>query len=115
MGLKDDIFEAFVSNIQPDNPGENFSFGDAGVNKIDTLAEELSAAIVKFIKAQTFTVIKLNASQAGVPVVTPFGPGTTPMITVKVDDKGQGVDNPVGGGKIESMMSEVKLKRAVEV
>ena len=115
MGLKDDIFDALMTNIQPDNPGENFSMEDKAIDKVETLAGTLSKSIIDFIKAQTFTVTKLNASQAGVPVVTPFGPGTTPMITVKVDDKGQGVDNPVGGGKIESMMSEVKLKRAVEV
>ena len=111
MGLKDDIFDALMTNIQPDNPGENFSMEDKAIDKVETLAGSLSKAIIDFIKAQTFTVTKLNASQAAIPTT----PSLIPMITVKVDDKGQGVDNPVGGGKIESMMSEVKLKRAVEI
>ena len=57
MGLKDEIFEALVSNIQPDNPGENFSFSDAAVDKVDVLAQGLTDAIVKWVQAQTFTVI----------------------------------------------------------
>ena len=115
MGLKDEIFEALVGNIQPDNPGENFTFSDVAVDKVDVLAQGLTDAIVKWVQAQTFTVTKLNASQGAVPVVTPVGPGTIPMITVKVDDQGQGVDNPMGGGKVESMQSKVQLIRAVEV
>ena len=113
MGLKSDIYAALKTNIEPDNPGENYVFENNG--KVDVLAQGLTDAIVKWVKAQTFTVTKLNASQGAVPVVTPVGPGTIPMITVKVDDQGQGVDNPVGGGKVESMQSKVQLKRAVEV
>ena len=115
MGLKDEIFEALVGSIQPDNPGEDFIFSDAGINKVDTLAEELSAAIVKWVKAQTFTITKLNASQAAV-ATTPAvlgAPSIVPMITVKIDDQGQGVDNPIGGGKVESMNSSVQLKNAI--
>jgi len=113
VGLKSDIFEALKTNIEPDNPGENYVFEDNG--KVDVLAQGLTDAIVKWVKAQTFTVTKLNASQGAVPAVTPVGPGTIPMITVKIDDQGQGVDNPLGGGKVESMQSKVQLKRAVEV
>jgi len=117
MGLKDEIFEALVGNIQPDNPGENFTFSDVAVDKVDVLAQGLTDAIVKWVMAQTFTVTKLNASQAAVmtsPAV-PGAPSIIPMITVKLDDQGQGVDNPLGGGKVESMQSKVQLKRAVEV
>ena len=113
MGLKSDIYDVLKTNIEPDNPGENYVFSDNG--KVDVLAQGLTDAIVKFIQAQTFTITKLNASQGAVPVVTPVGPGTIPMITVKIDDQGQGVDNPIGGGKVESMQSKVQLKRAVEV
>ena len=115
MGLKDEIFEAFVGSIQPDNPGENYVFSDNG--KVDVLAQGLTDAIVKWVKAQTFTITKLNASQAAV-ATTPAvlgAPSIVPMITVKIDDQGQGVDNPLGGGKVESMQSKVQLKRAVEV
>ena len=113
MGLKTEIYDALKTNIEPDNPGENYVFSDNG--KVDVLAQGLTDAIVKFIQAQTFTITKLNASQGAVPVVTPVGPGTIPMITVKVDDQGQGVDNPMGGGKVESMQSKVQLIRVVEV
>ena len=113
MGLKDEIYDALKTNIEPGNPGENYVFDDNG--KVDVLAQGLTDAIVKWVKAQTFTVTKLNASQGAVPAITPVGPGTIPMITVKIDDQGQGVDNPMGGGKVESMQSKVKLKTAVEV
>ena len=111
MGLKTDIFDALKKNIEPSNPGENYEFNDGG--KLDTLAEDLTNAIVNFIQAQTFTITKLNATQLNVPVITPTGPGTAAKVTVKVDENSQAVDNPLSGA--ESMTSEVKLKRAIEV
>ena len=125
MGLKDDIFTALITNIQPDNPGENFDLSDKAVDKVDTLAQNLTDAIIKFIQAQTFTVTKLNATQlgtttlagmaAGVPPGNPLPipPLVIPKITVKVDENNQAVDNQLSGA--ESLTSEVKLKRAVEV
>lgn len=111
MGLKTDIFDALKKNVEPSNPGENYEFNDGG--KLDTLAQDLSNAIVEFIQAQTFTITKLNATQLNVPVITPTGPGTAAKVTVKVDENSQAVDNPLSGA--ESMTSEVKLKRAIEV
>jgi len=111
MGLKTDIFDALKKNIEPSNPGENYEFNDGG--KLDTLAQDLTNAIVNFIQAQTFTITKLNATQLNVPVITPVGPGTAAKVTVKVDENSQAVDNPLSGA--ESMTSEVKLKRAIEV
>ena len=55
-GLKDNIFEALVTNITPDNPGENFDFSDKAMDKVEKLAEDLSGAIVKWVEAQTFTI-----------------------------------------------------------
>ena len=110
MGLKTDIFDALKKNIEPSNPGENYEFNDGG--KLDTLAQDLTNAIVNFIQAQTFTITKLNATQLNVPVITPTGPGTAAKVTVKVDENSQAVDNPLSGA--ESMTSEVKLKRAIE-
>ena len=107
MGLKTDIFDALKKNIEPSNPGENYKFNDGG--KLDTLAQDLTNAIVKFVQAQTFTVTKLNASQLAIP--SPLGP--IPIVTVKVDENSQAVDNQLSG--TESMTSEVKLKRVVEV
>ena len=102
MGLKTDIFDALKKNIEPSNPGENYEFNDGG--KLDTLAEDLTNAIVNFIQAQTFTITKLNASQVGVPST----PAAVPIVTVKVDENNQAVDNPASG--LESMNSKVKLK-----
>ncbi len=111
MGLKTDIFDALKKNIEPSNPGENYEFNDGG--KLDTLAQDLTNAIVNFIQAQAFTITKLNATQLNVPVITPTGPGTAAKVTVKVDENSQAVDNPLSGA--ESMTSEGKLKRAIEV
>ena len=113
MALKDEIFEALITNIQPDNPGENFDLSDKAIDKVDVLAQGLTDAIVKWVQAQTFTITKLNATQLNVPVITPTGPGTAAKVTVKVDENSQAVDNPLSGA--ESMTSEVKLKRAIEV
>ena len=93
MGLKTDIFDALKKNIEPSNPGENYEFNDGG--KLDTLAQDLTNAIVNFIQAQTFTITKLNATQLNVPVITPTGPGTAAKVTVKVDENSQAVDNPL--------------------
>ena len=111
MGLKDEIFEALVGNIQPDNPGENYVFDDNG--KVDVLAQGLTDAIVKWVQAQTFIITSLNATQVNVPVITPVGPGTAAKVTVKIDENSAAVDNPLSGA--ESMQSKVQLKRAVEV
>ena len=113
MGLKDEIFEALVGNIQPDNPGENFTFSDVAVDKVDVLAQGLTDAIVKWVQAQTFIITSLNATQLNVPVITPVGPGTAAKVTVKIDENSAAVDNPLSG--TESMQSKVQLKRAVEV
>ena len=125
MGLKDDIFNALIINIQPDETVENFSMTDKGIDKVETLADSLSKAIVKWVKAQTFKVTKLEASTGaamtapgstvGPPSPHVIPPLKIPIITVKMNEQGQGAGNPKVGGRVESLTSEVKLKRAVEV
>ena len=61
MGLKTDIYDALKKSVEPDNPSDNYEFNDNG--KLDTLAQSLTDAIVKFIQAQTFVVTELEASQ----------------------------------------------------
>ena len=61
MGLKDEIFEALVGNIQPDNPGENFTFSDVAVDKVDVLAQGLTDAIINFITNQEFNITEMEA------------------------------------------------------
>ena len=102
MGLKSDIKKAFLENIKPNDDWQPTKEGEA---------KDIEDAIVKFTVAQTLRVTKLNASQANVPAITPVGPGTVPLLTVKVDDTGGAVDNVIGGGKPESMTSAVVLKK----
>ena len=113
MGLKQDIYEAFENNYKYiDNEGKEVNpLGESkkGENKVDVLADDLSKAIIDFIKAQTFTITKLKASQVAVPST----PAAVPMITVKVDENNLAADNPMSG--LESAESEVKLKIAVGV
>ena len=130
MGLKDEIFEALKTNIEPNNKGENYVFEDNG--KVDALAQGLTDAIVKWVQAQTFIVTSLNATQLAtttapsltIPTGIPQPPGAPavpstipslviPKITVKIDENSQAADNPLSG--TESMQSKVKLKTAVEV
>jgi len=119
MGLKTDIYDALKKSVEPDNPSDNYEFNDNG--KLDTLAQSLTDAIVKFIQAQTFVVTELEASQTLTNVTSlptaPGAPAVIPLInvTTAVSDKGQKPTNLKGGGKIESMKSKVQLKRAVEV
>ena len=83
MGLKDDIYKAFETNLGK----EHLDADEKGKKKVDTLAKELSAAIQKFILAQDFKVDKLSA-----PVFIPVGsvsniapipapPGAVPPLT----------------------------------
>ena len=112
MGLEQDIKDAFITNLtyKVDKKDVNPIAGNLKAEKkINQLSEDLSKAIIDFIKAQTFIITKLNASQIAVPST----PAAVPMITVKVDENNLAPDNPMSG--LESSQSEVKLKRAVEV
>ena len=138
MGLKDDILKAFETNLTHDKVNQE---GEIKTIKpaigrgtpLDTLATDLSKAIVKWVEAQTFKVTKLEASTGaamtapgttllgppqppGAPAVpSPIPPLKIPIITVTMNEHGQGAGNPKAGGRVESLTSEVKLKRAVEV
>ena len=121
MGLKLDIYNALVTNLGE----EHINNSSEGKNKIDTLADSLSKAIVKWVEAQTFKITKLEASTGaamtapgstvGPPSPHVIPPLKIPIITVKMNEQGQGAGNPQVGGRVESLTSEVKLKRAVEV
>ena len=139
MALKDDILKAFEKNLTHDKVNQE---GEIKTIKpaigrgtpLDTLATDLSKAIVKWVEAQTFKVTKLEASTGaamtagglttptgipqppGVPAVpSTIPPLKIPIITVTMNEHGQGAGNPKAGGRGESLTSEVKLKRAVEV
>ena len=128
MGLKGDIYKALVKNL-----GEEFiNDSTKGQKKVDVLANDLSIAIRDFIKAQTFTVTKLQASQQAVtttpsltiPTGIPQPPGAPtvpsnipslviPNITVKIDENAQASDNAYSG--TESQNSAVRLIKEVKV
>ena len=57
MGLKGDIYKAFEKNLGKD-------FVDAtseGKKKVDDLAEDISKAIINWVKAQTFNITEMEA------------------------------------------------------
>ena len=139
-GLKDNIFEALVTNIQPDNPGENFDFSDKAMDKVEKLAEDLSGAIVKWVEAQTFTIeeaectiqippITSQVSTAvnggvvagpGAPVVAAVGTGTavSPMITGNAVIKATKLGTPSNQSpqaNAKSQSSKVRLINTIEV
>ena len=119
MGLKSDIYAALKTNIEPDNPGKNYVFEDNG--KVDVLAQGLTDAIVKWVKAQTFQITDMEA-----PVKIPSLGIQTDVITTgtavaqkgnglntkpafglaQISDKGSKVDGRVGPAVTTS---EVKL------
>tara|TARA_A100000164_G_scaffold329477_1_gene317231 strand:- start:63 stop:467 length:405 start_codon:yes stop_codon:yes gene_type:complete len=126
MGLKTDIEQAYIDNL-----GQSIydQTTQGQKDKLSRLAEGLADAISSFIQAQTFTVTKLQASQQGVtttpsltaPTGIPQPPGVPaipstipslviPNITVKIDEDGLAPDNALGGGKTESLLSQVRLK-----
>ena len=129
MGLETNIYKAFEKNLKYiDNDGKEvnpLNDSDKGKAKVEELAKDLSLAIRDFIVAQTFRVNKLNASVGPVKTLPlPFGafgvPPGTPLpipsipiglLTVEVDKDGQGSGNPVGGGKLQSDASEVRLRK----
>ena len=116
MGLKTDILKALEKNLTHieivDGKSETVKPPTKEFSKLDILATDLMLAIKDFIKVQTFTVTKLEASQLGVKTVGAPGPHLIPKITVKVDENGQARDNPASG--LESMNSEVKLKNITQ-
>jgi len=64
MGLKSDIYDAFVKNLGEDNVNATSD----SQKKVDELAEDISQAIQTFLLAQDFKVDKLCA-----PVFIPVG------------------------------------------
>ena len=119
MGLKTDIEQAYIDNF-----GQSIydQTTQSQKDKLSRLAEDLTNAISSFIQAQTFTVTKLQASQQGVStapsLTTPAVAGVPstipslviPNITIKIDEDGLAPDNALGGGKTESLLSQVRLK-----
>ena len=114
MGLKTDIENAFLKNIEPPGGWEDGEPTDAGKTKVSELAQDLENAIVNFLTnpEMILRVKKLTASVHNVPVVTPTGPGVAAAVTVGVDEDGAKPDNLIGGGTVESMTSEVVLKES---
>ena len=105
MGLKDNIFEALVTNIQPDELGEIFSFSDKAIDKVEKLAEDLSGAIVKWVEAQTFTIEEAECT-INIPKITSAG-----VLTVAGAPAAPGV--PIVGTATGTVTSEPVITNAV--
>ena len=55
MGLKNDLYNAFVSNMS-DAENEQIELTDFQKQKADELAENLKEAFINFLVKQTFTI-----------------------------------------------------------
>ena len=95
IDLKNKIRQTMVDSVGGESP------------EIDAMSKELTNHIVEFIQAQTFTITSMNATQLGIPVTTPSGPGVT-NVTVKIDEDNTAADNAFAG--VESISSKVQLK-----
>lgn len=95
IDLENKIRDSMVKSVGGESP------------EIDAMSKELTNHIVEFIQAQTFTITSMNATQLGIPVTTPSGPGVT-NVTVKIDEDNTAADNAFAG--VESITSKVQLK-----
>ena len=76
MGLKDDIYKAFETNLGK----EYIDDDEKGKKKVDTLAEDLANAILDFLTDKDRCVLKvdkltMNYTSQGSPVTVPMVPG----------------------------------------
>ena len=119
MGLKENIAAAFITNLKPAQTEGDFELSEKAIAKIDGLAENLTAAIIKFIQAQTFTVTKLKMTSVG-NTTTPAVLGA-PSAIIGADgvpgkmfvemagtEEGVATTNPLSA--VESNVSKVQLK-----
>ena len=60
MGLKNDLYNAFVSNMS-DAENEQIELTDFQKQKADELAENLKEAFINFLVNQTFTIKEMKA------------------------------------------------------
>ena len=95
INLENKIRQTMVDSVGGESP------------EINAMSKELTNHIVEFIQAQTFTITSMNATQLGIPVTTPSGPGVT-NVTVKIDEDNTAADNAFAG--VESITSKVQLK-----
>ena len=128
MGLKADIKQAFLDNLDNSAKDENYEISSEGDTKVDKLAEDLANAILDFLTDERRCVLKVDKLVAsagpvsispaplpsspaavGAPVFTTVPP--IAIVTVEVDKNGQGGGNPIGGGLPQSNASEVRLRK----
>ena len=98
MVLKSDIYKAFEKNLGKD-------FVDAtseGKKKVDDLAEDISKAIINWVKAQTFNITEMEA------------PIHFPATTIKTQVGGGSVVGPPspGGGLLPASATLAPLSAA---
>ena len=99
MGLKDDIYKAYEKTmITPDNPPD-----DEQLKKIETLAEDMTSAVIDFLTKQTFTITQLKAELEVEEIKTqaPLNADVLSSVMVNVNP-GQVVATPVGPGTTTS-------------
>ena len=113
MGLKSDIYAAFEKNL-----GKDFVDSTAdGKKKVDDLAEDISKAIINWVKAQTFNITEMEApynilpgkvavATAGSPAAQ-SGANTAPVIgVVQISE----TSNKVGLPTVNTNVRKSKVK-----
>ena len=105
MVLKDDIYKAFENNLGK----EHLDVDKKGKKKIDTLAEELTIAIAKYVENLTFRIMSATSETIlppGSVITAAGGPNTNPIKVSTNISK----DNPKGlTDQANSMSSVIKV------
>ena len=121
MGLKDDIYNAFVTNL-----GEEYiNNSSEGQAKVDTLATDLRDAIINFITKQEFNITEMEAPINFLPgsistIVT--GPVAPPNATLLPGASGKNLapitsiaqisetSNKISDGRVPNAVKTSKVK-----
>jgi len=124
MGLKDDIYNALVKNLTPDNPAPDFEMSPAGKDKVNVLAIDLTKAIVNWVTNETFRVDKLSAPvlqgvisgnpTAPVLVVGGTAPGGGPLLPATAVPPTSAVNLASAAGMIIETTADVDVNGAAE-
>jgi len=121
MGLKSDIYDAFVKNLGADNVDATAK----GQKKIDDLAEDLRNAIINFIVKQDFNITEMEAPINFLPgkistIVT--GPVAPPNLTLLPGASGKNIlpitsiaqisetSNKIQDGRVPGAVRKSKVK-----
>ena len=110
MGLKDDIYKAYEKTmITPDNPPD-----DEQLKKIETLAEDMTSAVIDFLTKQTFTITEMKAvlEVEEIKTVMPFTADVLPGVqSLGVGNMGAPVTSTTTSGKGGVLIPKINFSK----